>query len=78
MSDTTVMWGTMIGEYDYLTLCVMYWFAVCSFLCCATPPVLDEATSALSETNEQHMYSTLKMLGITYMSIGHRSSLKQV
>ena len=40
--------------------------------------VLDEATSALSEETECVFYSTLKSLNITLLSVGHRSSLKQV
>ena len=37
--------------------------------------VLDEATSALDETAEAAMYSLLGDLDITYLSVGHRSSL---
>ena len=40
--------------------------------------VLDESTSAMSEMNEEHMYTTMKHLGITYLSIGHRSTLQKV
>ena len=51
---------------------------------CATPiardhtPVLDEATSALSEGNEEDMYSAMREMGITAITVGHRSSLKKV
>ena len=40
--------------------------------------VLDEATSALSEETEHCFYTTLHQLGVTIMSIGHRSTLKKV
>ncbi len=37
--------------------------------------ILDEATSALDLKNEQSLYQSLTDLGITYISVGHRSSL---
>lgn len=40
--------------------------------------VLDEVTSALSEEAEEMLYSKLTDLGITFLSIGQRSSLKKV
>lgn len=40
--------------------------------------VLDEATSALSEETEHYLYTTLHQLGVTVMSVGHRSTLKKV
>ncbi|XP_034163800.2 ATP-binding cassette sub-family D member 4 isoform X1 [Pangasianodon hypophthalmus] len=39
--------------------------------------VLDEATSALTEDAEEQMYRACKQLGMTLISLGHRSSLKQ-
>lgn len=39
--------------------------------------VLDEATSALSEDNEAEMYSIMREMGITAITVGHRSSLKK-
>ena len=39
--------------------------------------VLDEATSALSEGNEADMYSAMREMGITAITVGHRSSLKK-
>ncbi|KAF4087493.1 hypothetical protein AMELA_G00071330 [Ameiurus melas] len=39
--------------------------------------VLDEATSALTEEAEEQMYRACKQLGMTLISLGHRSSLKQ-
>jgi putative ATP-binding cassette transporter len=38
---------------------------------------LDEATSALDEPNERLLYDRLRELGIAYVSVGHRSTLKQ-
>lgn len=37
--------------------------------------LLDESTSALDEANEAHLYQQLDAAGITYVSIGHRSTL---
>jgi putative ATP-binding cassette transporter len=38
---------------------------------------LDEATSALDEPNERLLYERLHTLGLTYVSIGHRHTLKE-
>jgi vitamin B12/bleomycin/antimicrobial peptide transport system ATP-binding/permease protein len=38
--------------------------------------ILDEATSALDVTNERRLYELLKSLGVTFISVGHRPSLK--
>jgi vitamin B12/bleomycin/antimicrobial peptide transport system ATP-binding/permease protein len=38
---------------------------------------LDEATSALDEKNEEMLYGKLLELGISLISVGHRSTLKQ-
>ncbi len=38
--------------------------------------ILDEATSALDLTNEENLYRQLQQLGITYLSVGHRASLR--
>lgn len=40
--------------------------------------VLDEATSALTEEAEAQLYRTCKQLGMTLVSLGHRSSLEKV
>lgn len=40
--------------------------------------VLDEATSALTEEAEAQLYRTCKQLGMTLVSVGHRSSLEKV
>ncbi|MBN3898057.1 MAG: ABC transporter ATP-binding protein/permease [Nostoc sp. NOS(2021)] len=39
--------------------------------------ILDEATSALDINNEEHLYSLLIETGITFISVGHRPSLKK-
>jgi putative ABC transport system ATP-binding protein/putative ATP-binding cassette transporter len=38
--------------------------------------ILDEATSALDEPMEALLYQRLRDLGMTYLSVGHRSSLR--
>jgi len=38
---------------------------------------LDDPTSALDEDNERLLYDKLRASGITYISVGHRSTLKQ-
>jgi len=38
---------------------------------------LDEATSSLDEANERLLYQNLRDLGISYVSVGHRSTLKE-
>lgn len=38
---------------------------------------LDEATSALDEPNERMLYERLRELGISFVSVGHRSTLKE-
>ena len=45
------------------------------YLCCS---VLDEATCALSEETEHQFYTSLKLMGVTVMSVGHRSSIRKV
>lgn len=37
---------------------------------------LDEATSALDEANEEHLYKLLRKSGVTFVSVGHRSTLR--
>ena len=39
--------------------------------------ILDEATSALDTENEKLLYQTIAGLGTTYISVGHRNTLKQ-
>lgn len=38
---------------------------------------LDEATSSLDEPNERVLYRNLRRLGISFVSVGHRSTLKE-
>ena len=38
---------------------------------------LDEATSSLDEENERFLYQNLRELGISFVSVGHRSTLKE-
>lgn len=38
---------------------------------------LDEATSSLDEENERILYQSLRKLGISFVSVGHRSTLKE-
>lgn len=47
-------------------------------ICCTTCVVLDEASSFLSEELESQFYGTLRNLNITFLSVGHRSSLNKV
>ncbi|CAM6094647.1 unnamed protein product [Calypogeia fissa] len=39
--------------------------------------LLDESTSALDEDNEIQLYQEIEKAGITYVSVGHRSTLQQ-
>ncbi|GIL71843.1 hypothetical protein Vretifemale_2313 [Volvox reticuliferus] len=39
--------------------------------------LLDEATSALDQDTEARLYKVLEQSGITYISVGHRSTLKE-
>lgn len=39
--------------------------------------ILDEGTSALDEDNEEHLYRMLQASGTTYISVGHRPSLRK-
>ena len=39
--------------------------------------VLDEATSALDVRSEQIMYEALSAEGVSYISVGHRPSLRE-
>ena len=38
---------------------------------------LDEATSALDEENEEYLYRLVLKLGFSFISVGHRSTLKK-
>ncbi|ERN42402.1 ABC-type uncharacterized transport system, permease and ATPase component [Rubidibacter lacunae KORDI 51-2] len=39
--------------------------------------ILDESTSALDTDNEEHLYSLLQESGVTYVSVGHRPTLRK-
>jgi len=39
--------------------------------------ILDEASSALDPANEELLYKTLQQTGTTFLSVGHRESLRQ-
>ncbi|XP_045799620.1 ABC transporter D family member 2, chloroplastic isoform X2 [Trifolium pratense] len=39
--------------------------------------LLDESTSALDEANEAYLYEKIEAAGITYISVGHRSTLSE-
>ncbi|CAM9814848.1 unnamed protein product, partial [Choristocarpus tenellus] len=39
---------------------------------------LDESTSALTEEAEQEVYVALEAIGVTVVSVGHRSSLHKL
>ncbi|CAI5984067.1 unnamed protein product [Closterium sp. NIES-64] len=39
--------------------------------------LMDESTSALDEENEAHVYGLVEAAGVTFISIGHRSSLRR-
>ena len=47
------------------------------FLKKPTIAFLDEATSALDEENERFLYEKLRASGIAFVSVGHRSTLKE-
>ncbi|AFZ33395.1 ABC transporter domain-containing protein (plasmid) [Gloeocapsa sp. PCC 7428] len=47
------------------------------FITCPSYAILDESTSALDEYNEALLYQQLQATSITYISVGHRSSLRR-
>uniref|UniRef100_A0A5B6YMA5 ABC transporter D family member 2 n=1 Tax=Davidia involucrata TaxID=16924 RepID=A0A5B6YMA5_DAVIN len=68
--DSTCEWSSVlsVGEQQRLAF---------ARLLLAKPHLvlLDESTSALDEANEAHLYQLIEAAGITYISIGHRSTL---
>ncbi|XP_071697038.1 ABC transporter D family member 2, chloroplastic isoform X2 [Rutidosis leptorrhynchoides] len=70
--DTTNEWSSVLslGEQQRLAF---------ARLLLSQPDLvlLDESTSALDEANEAHLYEKINAAGITYISIGHRSSLRK-
>ncbi|KAI7750310.1 hypothetical protein M8C21_005831 [Ambrosia artemisiifolia] len=70
--DTTNEWASVLslGEQQRLAF---------ARLLLSRPDLvlLDESTSALDEANEAHLYNKINAAGITYISIGHRTSLRK-
>ncbi|KAJ0501074.1 putative ABC-type fatty-acyl-CoA transporter [Helianthus annuus] len=70
--DTTNEWSSVLslGEQQRLAF---------ARLLLSRPDLvlLDESTSALDEANEAHLYDKINTAGITYISIGHRTSLRK-
>lgn len=68
--DTTNEWSSVLslGEQQRLAF---------ARLLLSKPDLvlLDESTSALDEPNEAHLYKKINAAGVTYISIGHRTSL---
>ena len=69
--DITTDWGTVlsIGEQQRLAFARL-------LLQSPQYAILDEATSALDETNQTLLYQQLQQTEITYISVGHRTSLR--
>ncbi|KAF7835865.1 ABC transporter D family member 2, chloroplastic [Senna tora] len=69
--DSTCEWSSVLslGEQQRLAF---------ARLLLSTPQLvlLDESTSALDEANEAHLYQKIEAAGITYISIGHRRTLR--
>ncbi|KAK1440087.1 hypothetical protein QVD17_05912 [Tagetes erecta] len=70
--DTTNEWSSVLslGEQQRLAF---------ARLLLSKPDLvlLDESTSALDEANEARLYEKINAAGITYISIGHRTSLRK-
>lgn len=68
--DAELDWGQLLslGEQQRLAFARL-------FLTRPDYALLDEATSALDELNEANLYNDLKAMGVTCISVGHRSSL---
>lgn len=69
---SSVLEVTQNGAFLKLFFCFFCTLLLYSFA------VLDEATSALTEEAEAQLYRTCKQLGMTLVSLGHRSSLEKV
>ena len=69
--DTIEEWGRVlsIGEQQRLAFARL-------LLQSPQYAILDEATSALDEENQSLLYNLLQQNRITYISVGHRSSLR--
>ncbi|KAL0321014.1 UNVERIFIED_CONTAM: ABC transporter D family member 2, chloroplastic [Sesamum radiatum] len=69
--DSTYEWSSVlsIGEQQRLAFARL-------LLSKPNLVLLDESTSALDEANEAHLYKLIETTGITYISIGHRNTLR--
>ncbi len=68
--ETKIDWGNILslGEQQRVSFArIFLWEPKISFL--------DEASSALDEENEKNLYSTLRKLNFSFISVGHRSTL---
>jgi putative ATP-binding cassette transporter len=69
--DRVLNWGEVLslGEQQRVSFArLLYAKPLVAFL--------DEATSALDEPNEEHLYNLVRESGATYVSVGHRSTLR--
>jgi putative ATP-binding cassette transporter len=69
--DRALNWGEVLslGEQQRVSFArLLYAKPLVAFL--------DEATSALDEPNEEHLYNLVRSSGVTYVSVGHRSTLR--
>jgi putative ATP-binding cassette transporter len=70
--DRTADWANMLslGEQQRVSFARL-------FLKKPIIAFLDEATSALDEPNEKELYLKLRKAGMSYLSVGHRTTLKE-
>lgn len=70
--DSQVEWASVLslGEQQRLAFARL-------LLACPMLALMDESTSALDEENEAALYHLVYAAGITYISVGHRSSLRK-
>jgi putative ATP-binding cassette transporter len=70
--DVVMDWGNVLslGEQQRISFARLFlWEPKISFL--------DEATSALDESNEEDLYKIMRKMKLTFISVGHRSTLIQ-
>lgn len=70
--------GVILNQTCTCKLCVANIIYIYIYASLRIFPVLDEATCALSEEAEHQFYTSLRLMGVTVMSVGHRSSLRKV
>lgn len=70
--DSQAEWSSVLslGEQQRLAFARL-------LLACPLLALMDESTSALDEENEAALYELVREAGITYISVGHRSSLRK-